>query len=157
MRRTAAILLALLCLWGLAGCRDPAKDPPGDEAEPQAAEDTLGVTMTTKNERSTGLTLVLTRSGDGPEGQLLTGSDYWIEAETGGGWQEADLLLDGEIAWDAAAYQISGNGTELELDWSFLYGALDAGTYRLRKPVTCFYDAGGEDTVTLSAVFSIVD
>ncbi len=177
MKKTAAIILAAACLLGLAGCGKAAGDgekitggadfsntESNDAVETQqtpqtAAGNEIGLAMTTKDETSTGLTVVFTQSGGSPTGDLQTGSDYSIEKYENDSWIPVKTIIPlEEVGWDCIAYIIEKEDTtEMEVDWSFLYGELETGVYRIQKSVMDFRDTGEYDTVTLQAEFAIVD
>ena len=116
-----------------------------------------GLTLSTRDVTSTGLTLLFTQSGGHPEGDLETGYEYSLEQYKDGSWLPVDTAMPEEqIIWGDVAYVIPADGTlELETDWTVLYGELEEGRYRIRKTIMDFRGSGDYDTADISAEFMI--
>lgn len=117
-----------------------------------------GLTLTASDVTPTGLTLTFAQSGGQPTGSLQYGSNYWLERKDGEGWtQRSDILEPGvNLAWTDEAYMIPMNGqTSWEVDWSWLYGQLSPGHYRVGKKVTDFRKAGDYDEQVYYAEFEV--
>lgn len=173
MKRKEVLALALALLLGLSGCgrSEAAGDGAGSGPDPDAsaiqsdagqvsrqqAEDPWGLTVTAEAVMDTGLTLCFTQAGEGPAGELETGSPFWLERWEDGAWQSVEMLeQEGELAWNDVAYSIQANAdTRMEMNWSFLYGALPNGQYRLGKEVMDFRGAGDYDTRSYYAAFTL--
>lgn len=113
----------------------------GDVAA-QAQEDEWGLVLAAEDVTDTGLTLRFVQSGGNPSGELETGSLYWLERETGDGWEKMEPLIE-DLAWTTEAYLIAmDDETEMAVDWTALYGQLPPGSYRLGKSVMDFRDPG---------------
>ena len=98
------------------------------------ASDPWGLTMTMKDVTSTGGTIVFTQSGGAPTGELETGEPYWLEMQANGQWVPMEAFNN--LAWIMPAYPIpTGGSREFSVNWSFICGALPAGTYRIAKNV----------------------
>ena len=132
----------------------PAPAAPTDAQESTAPADVWGVTLTAKDVTSTGLTLIISHSGDAPGGMLDTGSPYWVERWQDGAWVSLD---DGaERMWTMEAWLIPMNGSrEDEVNWVNLYGQLPAGQYRLGKEIMLFRGPGDYEERTCCAEFKI--
>ena len=176
MKKAAALLLAVACLslyltgyeksaYGdeLDG-RETYVSKDADSAEtalPEASklvdEDLWGVSLTAKNITQKGLTLVFTQSGGKPAGQLQTGSPFWMERFTDGQWEKVETVIpESEIAWTMEAYWIPVNGClEQETTWSYLYGELPEGSYRIGKEVMDFRATGDYDISLYYVSFEI--
>lgn len=112
--------------------------------------DEWGVTLSVKNVTATGATVVFTQSGGNPTGELATGSWYRIEC----GNREMAILAD--AVFTDEAYDIPENGElEMEINWSWLYGTLEPGTYRIVKKVMDFRGTGDYDEKEYSAEFTV--
>lgn len=107
-------------------------------------EDPWGVTMAAEDVTSAGMNLVISFPDEKPEGELSTGSYYWLERYESGGWQALPYIVEGNIGWDSMAYlPPEGSGSmKLEINWAWLYGELPAGTYRIGKEIMLFRDTG---------------
>lgn len=110
----------------------------------------LGVTLHAEAVTDKGMTLVCTQSGGNPSGELQTGSPFWLEIrDENGNWREAETY-ELEFVWTAEAWLIPMNDTvRWEVDWSWLYGSLPDGTYRLSKEIMDFRGTGDYDTYIL--------
>lgn len=114
--------------------------------------DEWGITLSIGGVTATGGTLVFTQSGGNPTGELDTGSYYRIESVDNG---DLALLID-NVAWTSEAYVIpKGGKLEMPVDWSWLYGELPEGTYRIYKPVSDFRGPGDYDNKVYFAEFTI--
>ena len=86
------------------------------------------------------------------------GPEYSLEKKENGKWVDVDTL-DGEpLVWNTIAYKLEGfEIVELNIDWSFGYGALEKGEYRIFKSFIRDVDRPIEeyDKVYLYARFSI--
>ena len=118
------------------------------------ASDPWGLTMTMKDVTSTGGTIVFTQSGGAPTGELETGEPYWLEMQANGQWVPMEAFNN--LAWIMPAYPIpTGGSREFSVNWSFICGALPAGTYRIAKNVMDFRIPGDYDEKVYYAEFSI--
>lgn len=115
-----------------------------------------GLTLEADNVSSEGMTLRLIRS-DIFTGELLTGAEFWLEA-----WDEARLCAeplptDPEcVDWVTDATAIpNGETTEIAMDWGFLYGSLEPGSYRLGKEIMAVGGSGGNEKTLLYAYFEM--
>lgn len=117
-----------------------------------------GVTLTASDVTPTGLTLTFTQSGGQPTGELFYGSLYWLEQKDGEGWtRRPDILEPGvNLAWTDEAYMIPMNGqTSDQVGWSWLYGQLSPGRYRIGKKIMDFREAGDYDEQPYYAEFEV--
>ena len=161
---TTVLLLALL-LTGCGGTGSgenedgfsdqSAAEHTGGDLAAQAQKDPWGLALTAEDVTDTGLTLRFVQSGGSPSGELETGSLYWLERETGDGWEKMEPLI-GDLAWTTEAYLIAMDGeTEMTVDWTALYGELPSGSYRLGKSVMDFRDTGDYDQKGYYACFAV--
>ena len=133
---------------------DTAGQADGD-LKARAQADSWGLVLAAEDVTETEMTLRFVQSGGEPSGELQTGSPYWLERETGDGWETVEPLLE-DVAWDMMAYLISMDGeTEMSVDWSALYGQLPAGSYRLGKSIMDFRGTGDYDQKDYYAAFVI--
>lgn len=116
-----------------------------------------GVTLTATKIEPTGLTLEFRQSGGKPEGDLQTGSYYWLETEADKKWVTVEMLPSvHDVGWTAEAYVITKDDTtEMEVNWSWLYGELPEGSYRIGKEIMDFKGTGSYDMSNLYANFEI--
>lgn len=114
--------------------------------------DDWGITLSVKNVTANGATVVFKQSGGNPSGELNTGSYYRLEHKN----EEMAFIFEGETAWTSEAYMIPKDGeVEMEVNWQWIYGTLEPGTYRIVKEVMDFRAPGDFDEKEYSAEFTI--
>jgi len=92
-----------------------------------------GLTLLAKDVTPSGLTLVCTQSGGEPSGDIMTGEDYYLTVWKKGHWRMVMPVIE-NYGWNSLAHWIpKDNDTEFKIDWKWLYGELEPGTYRLVK------------------------
>ena len=113
-----------------------------------------GVMLTAKDVTPDGMTLVCTQSGGNPTGELLSGAWYQLEVLKDGQWMEAPCYA--EVCWEDIAWNIPMEGnTQWETDWTWIYGSLEPGEYRIGKEIMDFRQTGDYDTCICYAYFAI--
>ncbi|MBR6537570.1 MAG: hypothetical protein IKT67_10250 [Lachnospiraceae bacterium] len=123
---------------------------PADEGFPD-----WGLTLSVKDVTPTGLTLVCTKNGGNPTGELTCGTDYHLIVLEDGVWKDVPTVIE-EYAWNSLAYHFpEGQDTEFDYTWEWLYGKLPAGMYRLTKGFMDFRGAGDYDTAVYWVEFEI--
>ena len=152
MKKLLALILTLTVMCALAACG-------ADKGETHGAEGWAkdwGITLSVREVSPTGLTLTCTQSGGIAEGSLETGSAYTIEKYENDHWVE--VKPQGEAIWDMMAHLIaSDTTTEWTIDWSWLYGELSPGTYRISKTVVDFKESGASESQIYFVDFEIKD
>ena len=84
----------------------------------------------------------------------MMGCDYKLEKMVENEWQSVPEIID-NVAWTAEAYMIkNGDVTEFEVDWNWLYGEMEAGTYRISKSIM-YTPPGSLETATYYVKFDI--
>lgn len=149
MKKIFALILSLTLAFAFAACG--ADNSASDGAEGWAED--WGVRLTAKSVSPTGLTLICTQSGGIAEGSLETGSAYTIEKCENDVWVE--VKPQGDAVWDMMSHLIGNTTTEWEIDWSWLYGELSPGTYRIGKTVVDFKESGSSRSQIFFAEFEI--
>lgn len=125
---------------------------PADEGFPD-----WGLTLSVKDVTNTGLTLVCTKNGGNPTGELTCGTEYHLSVLEDGAWKDVPTVIE-EYAWNSLAYHFpEGQDTEFNYTWEWLYGKLPAGTYRLTKGFMDFRGAGDYDTAMYWVEFEITE
>lgn len=125
---------------------------PADEGFPD-----WGLTLSVKDVTPTGLTLVCTKNGGNPTGELTCGTDYHLIVLEDGVWKDVPTVIE-EYAWNSLAYHFpEGQDTEFDYTWEWLYGKLPAGIYRLTKGFMDFRGAGDYDTAVYWVEFEITE
>ena len=154
MKTFFTFALTLLISLSLAGCSQTA-DSVTQAAD--ASPDKWGITLETGDVTPNGLTLICSQSGGEDVHELNTGSFYSIQKLEDSAWADvAPLPHEQEIAWTTEAWIIQKGGTtEWDIHWSWLYGELPAGEYRLVKPISNFKGPGDYATEPFYATFTI--
>ena len=142
------LLLIMMAIFMLCSCTVSEQNTETQENknEPEifenAEQDDWGITLSVTDVTPTGLTVVFKQSGGNPTGELMTGSYYRLENKD----KELAYIVEGDVAWTAEAYMIQKDGeTEMQVNWQWLYGTLEPGTYRILKGVTDFRGPGDFD------------
>lgn len=124
------------------------------ESEQSAADNDWGVVLSASAVTSDGMKLVCNHSGGNPTGELLTGPWYEIEVSEGGIWKPAPTYA--EVCWEDIAWEIQPeNTTQWEINWTWIYGSLPQGEYRISKEIMDFRQTGDFDTCRSYAYFTI--
>lgn len=93
----------------------------------------FGVTLRAEDTTSTGLTLVIERSGDASAEELSTGSRFFLQREENGIWADVPSP-GGEPDWTDELLVIPAEGVlRQQVNWEAFYGVLEAGWYRIGK------------------------
>ena len=152
MKKVFAFMVAAVLVFA-AGC--------GQNTTPSAsveAPDEWGVTLAAEDVTSTGMTLVCTQSGGSFKGELETGSSFTLERFAEGGWFPVDTRPGLDWAWTMEGRIIEPNAqTKWTVNWEWLYGRLESGTYRMSKVIKDFQGPGEYTEKTYYAEFGIVD
>lgn len=120
-----------------------------------SVQEKLGIHLGIKDLSPTGVTLIFSQYGGNPTGELQFGEEYIIEKKNGEEWDTVDTIID-KYAWNALAYWIKKDSdAEQKIDWTWLYGELPSGKYRLYKEVTDFRAGGDYDEYPIYAHFEI--
>ncbi len=109
---------------------------------PESEDMELGVSMDMSNITPGGATLHFYSFDTGNAGELSYGESFILERENEGKWEAVQTIVD-EAAFTDIAYIIPQNDTsETEVNWEWLYGRLEPGTYRITKTVMNRTDEG---------------
>ena len=121
---------------------------------PESEADKIGLRFELKKITPTGATLVFHQYDEkAPTGELEYGDAFVLEVLKNDQWEEVPATLS-EYAFNAIAYTIpSRDSSERELDWEWLYGALEPGNYRMKKEIMDFRASGDFDKYTVYAQF----
>jgi len=121
----------------------------------ESEADKIGLYFTLKKISPTGATLVFHQyDEDAPTGELNYGDAFMIEIQKNNTWEEVPVVVDNNYAFHDVAYNIPNRDTATqELDWSWLYGTLAPGNYRIKKEIMDYRKSGDYDKYTLYAQF----
>lgn len=116
-----------------------------------------GLSLSVKDVTPAGLTLVCTKKGGNPTGEIMCGTEYCLLVSEGGEWKNVPTVLE-EYAWDDMAYLIrEEQDTEFSVSWEWLYGKLPAGTYRLAKEFMDHRGPGDYDKAMYWVEFEVLE
>lgn len=149
MKKFTAILMSVICMLAFAACSANT----GSDGSESYAKD-WGITLTVKDVTSSGLTLACSQSGGIAKGSLETGSEYWLEKLENNVWIKVQPAAD--PVWDMMSHLIPRDETiEWNLNWTWLYGEIGAGNYRICKTIMDFADSGVSESQFYCAEFEI--
>lgn len=153
MKKYSYVLFCVaLLMLVLTACKGSKK-----ETDYETVNNFEGVTMTVKEETvsSTGLTVIFENNSDK---QGVYGDFFMLEKESNGQWYEVPVRIAGNYGFDDIGYDLFPSDIqEWPVDWEWLYGTLDSGTYRIVKDMLDFRKAGDFDTYYLAAQFTIAE
>lgn len=162
MKKHAFLLAIFMLAAALLGCTRVEDDMPTVQSSPDAAiaendetqiasesayagigrvvsyDDEFNITLGTENVTQSGLTILCTCNGETEE-EYSAGSPYSIDRLSDGGeWVDIETIpSDEEICWTMEAWIIMPNETvRWDVNWSYLYGELEEGSYRIKKMVS---------------------
>ncbi len=114
-----------------------------------------GLTMEAEQVNPNGLVLVFTQNGLFPAESLMTGQPFGLQESVDGQWQSVPTVLE-DWAWTTEGFLIPLNDTiRMGVSWSWIYGELEPGIYRICKQVTAYGAAVADETATYYAEFVI--
>lgn len=112
------------------------------------------VTMEVKEDsvKPTGLTVVFENDSNKT---IIFGEKYILETRADDTWYEVPVLIEnynlGDIGYELANRQTR----ELDVNWEFLYGKLEAGEYRIIKDIVDFRDSGSYSKEHVACEFAL--
>ena len=155
MKKLLLIMTAIFMLCSCAAVEQETEQPQNENSSNISEEnlaDEWGITLSVTDVTPTGLTVVFKQSGGNPTGELMTGSYYRLENKD----KELAYIVEGDVAWTAEAYMIQKDEEiKMQVNWEWLYGTLEPGTYRIFKEVTDFRGPGDFDEREYSAEFTV--
>lgn len=121
-----------------------------------------GLDIYAKDVSPTGATLVFEKTKGAETGTLQFGESYEIEKLCGSHWEKmpySDGVDKETVVWHCLAYLINDFTpfTELRKDWSYLYGELAPGTYRIVIEIMDFRKTADYDLFDAYCYFEIKD
>lgn len=149
MKKILLFALAIvLCVLPLTACEEKPEDA--------VPTDPFGLTVSVKNVTDGGLTFVFHRAADDGT-ELSIGNAYRLERDFYGRWIPVDNILpEGqELVFTTEAYVLPEGNYEMNIDWTWAYGNLKPGTYRITKGVTARKDGAAIGAFSYSATFEI--
>lgn len=154
MKQSLLLSGILLCALTLTGCYFLPKEEKSPDSDMTYD---WGITMTAENITPTSADIRIAQNGGNVTGELHTGTYYIIERQENGAWTEVpQLTQEGEVAWPTVAFPLENGGSRtFPEDWSWLYGELPEGNYRLGKWISDFRGTGDYDDCMYYAEFTI--
>ena len=154
-RYLSYIVIVFLGAILLAGCGQQGIEANWEPTDHDAVNNLEGVTMAVQEETvsPTGLTLTLVNNSDR---QCIYGEHYVLEKKINKGWYQVPVIVEGDYGFVDIGYDLAPDEErQLDVDWEWLYGSLDAGDYRIVKDILDFRATGDYDTYFLAAGFTI--
>ena len=145
MKKLFMILLALSVFALLCACGEDSVLPRGTQA---------AMTIDPDSVSPGGLTLTVSASG--PD-ELNFGERFTVERQDdSGNWNEVEPILTGDVFWNSIGYGVvEGSPMSFDVDWTWLYGSLAPGDFRIVKEY--FISGDPQHKTEISAEFSISD
>lgn len=122
---------------------------------PESESDKIGLSVTLKKITPTGATFIFHQYDEkAPTGELEYGDAFVLEVLKNKQWEKVPDAVNGAYGFHQIAYTIpTQDSTEQELNWEWLYGTLEAGSFRITKEIIDFRASGDFDKYTVSAQF----
>lgn len=144
-------LLILVALFTITGCNDKKSK----DKEKQEETNTISLNVKKDTITSKGATFIMKNNTDE---NYDYGADWYIEIKDNGNWKELETITGEPLSWNSIAYVIKPNEEkEFTIDWSYGYGELKKGNYRLLKKISKSEDTPIDDfkVIKLYAEFEI--
>ena len=90
------------------------------------------------------------------DSQCIYSEDFLLEKKIKGKWYQVPVIIESYGFNDIGYELVSGEKGEWDVDWTWLYGSLDTGEYRIVKNVLAFRSTGDFDEYNLAANFNIL-
>ncbi len=124
------------------------------ESKQTLPDNNWGVVLSANSISSDGMQLMCSQSGGKPTGELSTGPWYEIEVLEEDKWCKVPTYA--EVCWEDVAWVIQPEDiTQWKINWTWIYGSLPQGEYRISKEIMDFRQTGDFDTCRSYAYFSI--
>ncbi len=122
---------------------------------PEDELDKIGLYLTLEKITPAGATLVFRQyDAKAPTGELEYGDAFTLEVLKNNQWEAVPVAVTGDYGFHQIAYSIpKQNSTKQELNWEWLYGTLEAGSYRIQTEIVDFRASGDFDKYSISAQF----
>ncbi|MFI3201486.1 MAG: immunoglobulin-like domain-containing protein [Eubacteriales bacterium] len=116
-----------------------------------------GITFTASDVTPTGLTIICEQADGEQQGELMTGSPYWLQVYENNRWEKVEYIpQEYDVGWTSDGWSVNLDGTtQWKVDWEWLYGKLPSGTYRIGKSIMDWVEAGNYEEQTYYAEFEI--
>ncbi|MBQ7801471.1 MAG: hypothetical protein IJ375_04000 [Oscillospiraceae bacterium] len=95
-----------------------------------------GITLRTDSVTPSGLTLLITQSGDLPLQELYYGQYFSLERLEDGDWTAVEPIIENYGFTLTATSLPQNKTTRVDIRWEWLYGQLPPGTYRIGKDIS---------------------
>ena len=124
--------------------------------DPESENADIGVIMTVKNVTPKGLTVHFWQYENKTVGELDYGEEFSLEKKDGDTWVLVPQVID-DAGFTLEANVIPPGGeTEINVNWEWIYGRLEPGTYRINKSVID-HRSDGNTIYTLKEQFVLAE
>lgn len=155
--RHIKVIFIIICLIVLSGCissNETVKLKSTETGKVNTLND-VHLEIVENTLSSEGLTLLIVNESDKT---LTYNGSFFLEKKIDGNWYEVNDILGGKFGFDDEGLGTNAQETtELEIEWDWLYGNLNAGKYRLIKDVLVFRESGGFDNHSLAVEFELTE
>ena len=150
MKKILTILVCTLIILSLSACAIRKNEfDIGKESNIEVVEKGVSLLIKENTLTKTGATLILKNDSDVV---IQYGEPYEIEIKKDGKWHKINV----ELNFIMPAYSVNAKESkEIELNWSYGYGKLTSGNYRIIKDINIKNAEGSYEKFYVSAEFSI--
>ena len=150
MKKILTILVCTLIILSLSACTNSKNEfDIGKESNIEIEEKGVSLLIKENTLTKTGATLILKNDSDVV---IQYGEPYEIEIKKDGKWHKINV----ELNFIMPAYIVNAKESkEIELNWSYGYGKLTSGNYRIIKDINIKNAEGSYEKFYVSAEFSI--
>ncbi len=152
MKKRFILILFFGWIWVGCGC-GAEREIDWTETEHEVVNDVSKVMMDVKDGTvtPTGLTVILENSADK---EWIYSEDFLLEKNVDGVWRQ--IPVETSYGFEDIGYVLEPSSeSEWSVDWEWLYGSLNAGTYRIVKSVLDSDQQGHVETYDLAAEFTV--
>ena len=151
----AAIILFAITIAGCVVCLSIMSRNNELDSDPVPIPASEGVILEVKANSVSNTKLTLIIKNITPD-EYIFGESYTIEKQVDGEWCQLPYVTE-NILWFAIGYILEGDSTrEIEIDWTWSYGELSSGYYRITKDFSYIRSPGDYDNYNISTEFTIV-
>ncbi|MCL2475936.1 immunoglobulin-like domain-containing protein [Candidatus Bathycorpusculum sp.] len=151
----AAIILFAITIAGCVVCLSIISRNNELNSDPGPIPASEAVILEVKADSISNTKLTLIIKNIAPD-EYMFGSEYTIEKQVNGEWYQLPCVTE-NIGWTSIGYILEGNSTrEIEIDWTWYYGELSSGYYRITKGFSYIRSPGDYDDYDISADFTLV-
>ncbi len=113
----------------------------------------MGLTFTISDASPTGLTFHFTNTSDH---EFIYSEDFWLYVDDNGSWESVTPIIENWTFTEPGYIVSPQSETEkTDVNWEWLFGELESGTYLFTKGILNFRGTGDFDDYNIGAKFEI--